>query len=119
MREPIPMLLTQPVGAGLRLLLAGLLAWGLGHTSSQVVHAQGSIQPSWVDPLPLDGTPVEGVLGTPQDVDYFQIEVTELTEAVIYSRSELPRTRRLRCLTRWDSRSRRTTMATMGVTSAS
>lgn len=29
------------------------------------------------------------MLGTAQDVDYYRIEVTELTEAVIYSNSEL------------------------------
>lgn len=89
MRQRIRRLLPHPVGAGVRLLLAMLLPSVLGHTPSHVVHAQCSIQPSWVDQLPLNGTPVEGVLGTTQDIDYYRIQVTDLTEAVIYSRSEL------------------------------
>ena len=89
MRERISKLLPQLVGAGLRLSLAVFIPAGLGHLSSQVMRAQSSVQPSWVDQLTLDGTPVEGVLGTPQDIDYYRIEVTELTEAVIYSKSDL------------------------------
>ena len=71
------------------LSLALLIPTGLAHSSSLVERSQDSVQSSWVDPLALDGTPHEGVLGTTQDVDYFRIEVTELTEAVMYSRSEL------------------------------
>ena len=72
-----------------RLSLALLVPTGLAWASSLVERSQSSVQPSWVAPLTLDGTPHEGVLGTTEDVDYYRIEVTELIEAVIYSSSEL------------------------------
>ena len=89
MREDILTISFRPIGATFRLLLALLLPSGLAHTSSLVENSQHSVQPSWVVQLTLDGTMHEGVLGTTQDVDYYRIEVTELTEVAIYSRSEL------------------------------
>ncbi len=75
MRADMLTLISRTISSMFRLSLAMLVAAGLAH--------------AWVHQLALDGTPHEGVLGTSQDVDYYRIEVTELTEAVIYSSSEL------------------------------
>ncbi len=89
MHEQVPMLPSRPLRAALRLVLVFLVPIGLVHTASLVKYSQHSAQPSWADQLMLDGTPHEGVLGTAQDVDYFRIEVAELSEAVIHSKSEV------------------------------
>ena len=89
MREDMLTLPYRFLGSMFRLSLALSVPTGLACASSLVERSQSSVQPSWVAPLTLDGTPQEGVLGTTEDVDYYRIEVTELTEAVIYSRSEL------------------------------
>ena len=75
MKADMPTLISRTISSTFQLSLATLVAAGLAH--------------AWVLQLALDGTPHEGVLGTSQDVDYYRIEVAELTEAVIYSSSEL------------------------------
>ena len=87
-REHMPTLLSSAVPATLRVSLAALVVVGLAHAEG-IERPQHSVQPSWVVQLALDGTPHEGVLGTAQDVDYYRVEVTELTELVIDSESEL------------------------------
>ena len=86
--EDMLALLSSAIPATLRLSLASLVLVGLAHTEG-IERPLRAVQPSWVAQLALDGTPHEGVLGTTQDVDYYRIEVTELTEAVIHSSSEL------------------------------
>ena len=87
-REHMPTLLSSAVPATLRVSLAALVVVGLAHAEG-IERPRHSVQPSWVVHLALDGTPHEGVLGTAQDVDYYRVEVTELTELVIDSESEL------------------------------
>lgn len=89
MREEILTPLFRVIRAKFRLLLALLIPAGLAHTWALVAHSQTPVQPSWISQLTLDGTMHEGVLGTANDVDYYRIEVTGLTEVVIDSRSEL------------------------------
>ena len=69
----------------LRLGLAVLALVGLAHAASTVDRPRATVVPSWITPLSLDGTSQEGVIGTPDDEDYFHIEVTEATDAVIYT----------------------------------
>ena len=69
----------------LRLGLAVLALVGLAHAASTVDRPRATVVPSWITALSLDGTPLEGVIGTPDDEDYFRIEVTEATDAVIYT----------------------------------
>ena len=69
----------------LRLGLAVLALVGLAHASSTVDRPRATVVPSWITPLSLDGTSQEGVIGTPDDEDYFRIEVTEATDAAIYT----------------------------------
>ena len=78
-----------PLGSKFRLFLALLVSAGVAYTSSLNERAHASVQPSWVVQLMLDGTMFEGVLGTTNDVDYYRIEVMELTEIAIHSRSDL------------------------------
>ncbi len=50
---------------------------------SYYLHASGTrLSPP---ELVLDGTPAEGAIQSQEDADYFRIDVTELTEAVIYT----------------------------------
>ena len=59
-----------------------VMAWG-GSTGDYTVHLeQTALAPVEVS---LSGSPQEGVIEAEDDSDYFQFEVTELTEAAIYS----------------------------------
>ena len=87
-REHMLHLLASAAPAALRVSLATLVVVGLAHAEG-IERPRRSVQPSWVVQLALDGMPHAGVLGTAQDVDYYRVEVTELTEVVIDSESEL------------------------------
>ena len=65
--------------------LATLALANLGHASSTSHPPRATIPASWITPLPLDWTSLESVIGVPGDADYFRINVTEMTEAVIYT----------------------------------
>ena len=94
MRANMLTLLLRTIPATIRLSLATLITAGLAHAVG-IERLQTSGQPSWAFQLTLDETAHEGVLGTAEDVDYYRFEVTGLTEAVIYSRSELDTEARL------------------------
>lgn len=69
--------LTQPGTYYLR-----VMAWG-GSTGDYTVYIeQTALSPVELSP---DGSPQEGVIEAEEEVDYFQFEVTGLTEAAIYS----------------------------------
>ena len=68
----------------LRLVFATVMLVGLAHASSPARLTE-TVQPSWIGPLPLDGTPQEGIIGTEDDADYFHINVTERMAVVIYT----------------------------------
>ena len=76
----------------LRLSFATVLLVGLAHASSTSAHLTETVQPSWISPLPLDGTPQAGIIGTEDDADYFHIEVTERMAVVIYTTGDLDST---------------------------
>ena len=66
--------------------LTTLVLANLGHAASTSDRPRATtIPPSWITPLSLDWTSVEGAIGVPDDADYFRIDVKEMTEAVIYT----------------------------------
>ena len=83
MRQNHTMLL-RSTSALLRLVFATVMLVGLAHASSPARLTE-TVQPSWIGPLPLDGTPQEGIIGTEDDADYFHINVTERMAVVIYT----------------------------------
>ncbi len=89
MRQDTVSLPSRPVGAAGLLSLATLFPLGLADAASRQEIAHHSLQPPWVVDLTPDGMPHEAVFGTGQDVDYYRLTVTELSEAAIYATSEL------------------------------
>ena len=89
MRQNITSVPPRPLGAASLLSLATLVPLGLADAASRQEIAHRSLQPPWVVDLRLDGMPHEAMFGTAQDVDYYRLEVAELSEAAIYAASEL------------------------------
>lgn len=60
---------------------ADLTLPGLANAASMAMDPGATEIPSWLVALSLDGTVQQGVIGTREDVDYFLIDVEELTMA--------------------------------------
>ena len=69
----------------LRLVFATVVLVGLAHAAPPPARLTETVQPSWISPLPLDGAPQEGIIGTEDDADYFHINATERMAVVIYT----------------------------------
>ena len=71
--------------------LARVAPWvsspGQSESGSYNLHAERT--PASIARLPLDGSSKQGVIEAGEGADYFQIEVTELTQAVLYTSGSL------------------------------